>query len=161
NAAYVSLGHVLVTEGAYVDAYDPLRAPHTKYPPLFPLLLGAMMLAGASTWVAFKWAVAALTVAGVGVTFLLARVRLPPRESFVVAILVAGAAATIEYSHWVLSDPLFVLLTLVGLWAAERALGGADGEPGAPAGGPARDRSARWLTLAAAAALAAYFTRQA
>lgn len=160
NAAYVSLGHALVTEGAYVDAYDPLRAPHTKYPPLFPLLLGAMMLAGASTWVAFKWAVAALTVAGVAVTFLLARVRLPPRESFVVAILVAGAAATIEYSRWVLSDPLFVLLTLVGLWAVERARRGvADAEGAGPP--PAAAPSARWLALGAAAALAAYFTRQA
>src|SRR5690606_1383588 len=75
NAGYVALAHTLVSQHAYVDAYDPLGAPHVKYPPIFPALMALLISAGASTWVAFKLLVAVLTVASVGVTCLWAAGR--------------------------------------------------------------------------------------
>src|SRR5690606_1383590 len=67
-----------------------------------------------------------------------------------VAVLVAASAATVDYGHWILSDPLFVLLTMTTLWLLER---------GARAGGSTPDP--RLLAAGIAAALAAYFTRTA
>jgi len=150
NAGYVALAHTLVSQHAYVDAYDPLGAPHVKYPPIFPALMALLISAGASTWVAFKLLVAVLTVASVGVTCLWAAGRLGSWGGFAVAVLVAASAATVDYSHWILSDPLFVLLTMTTLWVLER---------GARAGGSTPDP--RLLAAGIAAALAAYFTRTA
>src|SRR5690606_32067996 len=119
---------------------------------LFPALLAVFVAAGASTWVAFKIVTAALTVLGVGVTFLWTRRRLGAWGGFAVTVLVAASAATVAYSHWVLSEPLFVLLVMGSLWALDR------GRPSAAAAAPL---STRTLALGAAAALAAYFTRSA
>ncbi|MEX2466888.1 MAG: hypothetical protein WD995_08250 [Gemmatimonadota bacterium] len=147
NAAYLSLAHALVEGEGYVDAYDPVGARHTKYPPLFPLLLAGLAAAGAATWTAFKALVAVATVAGVGFTFLWAERRLGPWRAFSVAVLVAASAGVVYYSHWVLSEPVFVVLTLASLWALER--------------GEAKQWDRRWIAFGAAAALAAYFTRSA
>jgi hypothetical protein len=147
NAAYVSLAHALVEGRGYVDAYDPLGAKHTKYPPLFPLLLAGLVAMGAVTWVAFKVLVAVATVAGVGVTFLWAERRLEPWRAFSLAVLVAASAGVVYYSHWILSDPVFVLLIFTALWALER--------------GEQKSWDARWIAFGAAAALGAYFTRSA
>ena len=147
NAAYLALAHALVEGDGYVDAYDPLRAPHSKYPPLFPLLLAGAALLGASTWVAFKLIVAGATVLATGFVFIWAERRLGPWPAFAVSVLVAAAAGVVYYSHWILSDPVFVLLTVAALWALER--------------GEARSWDPRWLALGVAAALGAYFTRSA
>lgn len=147
NAAYLSLAHALVEGRGYVDAYDPLGAPHTKYPPLFPLLLAGLVAAGATSWTAFKLLVAAATVLGVGVTYLWAQRRLGPWKAFSIAVLVAASAGVVYYSHWILSDPVFVLLVLASLGALERA--------------EAKGWDPRWIAFGAGAALGAYFTRSA
>ena len=147
NAAYVSLAHALVEGQGYADAYDPLGAKHTKYPPLFPLLLAALVAMGAVTWVAFKVGVAVATVSGVGVTFLWAERRLGPWRAFSLAVLVAASAGVVYYSHWILSDPVFVLLIFTALWSLERC--------------EQKNWDARWIAFGVAAALGAYFTRSA
>ena len=43
NAGYISLAHGLLTDGTYLDVFDPERMKHTKYPPVFPGLLALMM----------------------------------------------------------------------------------------------------------------------
>jgi hypothetical protein len=145
NAGYLSLAHGLLTEGAYVDAYDPERAPHTKYPPVFPLVLATMMLVGARTWVTFKAVAAVATVAAVGLTFLWAERRVGPVPAFCVATLLAASSAVVYYSHWILSDPLFLALTLASLVALERA----------------PHEEGPWLALGVVAAGLALFTRSA
>jgi hypothetical protein len=52
----------------------------------------------------------------------------------------------VYYSHWILSDPVFLALTLLSLWALDRADAAGDG---------------KWLGLGIAAAGLAYFTRSA
>jgi hypothetical protein len=54
NAGYISLAHGLLTTGTYTEVFDPAGLPHTKYPPLFPVLLALWMLLGAKTWTALK-----------------------------------------------------------------------------------------------------------
>lgn len=147
NAAYLTLGYSLVQDGSYTELFDPARPPHTKYPPVFPALLALLMLGGARTWTAFKMVAVLSTLAGVAFTYLWAERRLGALRAAAVALLLAAASSVVYYSHWILSDPTFMALTLLSLWALERS----DGE--GAAGG--------WLALGVAAAGLAYFTRSA
>ena len=160
NAGYVSLAHALLTTGSYTEAFDPAGLPHTKYPPVFPALLAALMALGARTWVALKSTAAVATVAAVALTYLWAARRVGPWSALGVALLFGASSAVVYYSHWVLSDPVFVALTMAALWALDR-------EPAEPtASGEAEEsegdaRAGRWLAVGVAAAGLAYFTRSA
>jgi len=147
NAGYVTLAYSLVSHHTYTDLYDPAQLPHTKYPPVFPALLAFLMLLGARTWTALKTVAAVSTVAMTGFTYLWAERRLGSGRALGVAGAVALSASVVYYSHWILSDPTFLALTMAALWAFDRAE-----EEGAPTG---------WLVLGVAAAGLAYFTRSA
>jgi 4-amino-4-deoxy-L-arabinose transferase-like glycosyltransferase len=147
NAGYVALAYSLLTRHAYTEVFDPAALPHTKYPPVFPVLLAALVVLGARGWVALKSVAAAATVALTVLTHLWARRRLDAVPAAGVALAVALSSAVVYYSHWILSDPLFVALTVLSLWALE----GADRQ-GAPPG---------WLALGIGGAGLAYFTRSA
>lgn len=147
NAAYVTLAYSLAQHGTYTDLYDPAGLPHTKYPPVFPGFLAVLLLLGARTWTALKAVTALSTIAAVGFTFLWAERRLGPWPACAVALLLAISSAVVYYSHWILSDTLFVAFTMAALWALE----GADEE------------GARWWWIVGGVAAAglAYFTRSA
>ncbi len=144
NAGYVSLAYALVTTGSYVELFDPAGLPHTKYPPVFPALLAVLVWLGARSWVALKSTAAVATVAAVAFTYLWAARRLGPWAGFAVAMLFGGSSAVVYYSHWVLSDPVFVAFTMAALWALDR-----------------EEVDARWLAVGALCAALAYFTRSA
>lgn len=147
NATYLSLAYSLLEHGSYTELFDPAGAPHTKYPPVFPGLLALLMLAGARTWGAFKAVAVLSTLGAVALTYLWAERRLGAVWAAGVALLLAVSSAVVYYSHWILSDPTFVVLTLLALWALERS----------EADGAGRG----WLVLGVAAAGLAYFTRSA
>jgi hypothetical protein len=147
NAGYLSLANGLLTERTYTDAFDPEGLAHTKYPPVFPMILALLMSVGARTWVAFKATAAVATVAAVGFTFLWAERRIGPFPAFGVAVLLALSPAVVYYSHWILSDPVFLAFTLAALFTLERAT-----DEVAPSG---------WLAVGVAAAGLAFFTRSA
>ncbi len=164
NAAYIALGHALLHGKGYTEVWDPATPPHTKYPPLFPLVLAFAMALGARTWTALKLVPAAATTLAVLLTFLWARRRRGPLFAAGVAGLFAVSSALVDASHWVLSDPLFVALTMLALWAFARveAPGEADGSsPGGDGPLPSPRAAAAWLALGCVAAVAAYFTRSA
>lgn len=142
NAGYVSLAYSLVHDGSYRDLYDPAGLPHTKYPPLFPLLLAVLVAAGVKGWAGLKSVAALSTVAAVGFTYLLARRRLGGAWAAGVAVVLAFSSAVVYYSHWVLSDPTFLALTVAALWALE-------------------DGRTRLVAAGVALAGLAYFTRSA
>lgn len=123
NAMYVSLAHALLTTGSYVELFDPAGLLHTKYPPVFPALLAGLIALGARGWVALKSTAAVSTVVAVAFTYLWAARRTDRWTAAVVAGLLGISSAVIYYSHWVLSDPLFLALTMVALWAVDRAEG--------------------------------------
>jgi 4-amino-4-deoxy-L-arabinose transferase-like glycosyltransferase len=147
NATYLSLAYSLARDGSYTELFDPARAPHTKYPPVFPGLLALLMLAGARTWTAFKAVSFLSTLGAVALTYLWAERRLGAAWAAGVALLLAASSAVVYYSHWILSDPAFLAFTLLALWALDRA--------------DAQDAAAGWLVLGVSAAGLAYFTRSA
>jgi 4-amino-4-deoxy-L-arabinose transferase-like glycosyltransferase len=170
NAGYVALAHGLLTGSGYSDAFDPQGLPHTKYPPVFPGLLALMMAAGARTWVALKLSAAVPTVLAVLFTVLWAQRRVGALPGAAVALMLGSASGVVYYSQWVLSDPLFLALTMVSLWAlsmaapesadaSERTDG--DVQKGSVASESEADIHRGWLACAVFSAGLAYFTRSA
>lgn len=147
NAAYVTLAFSLVEHGAYTDLYDPAELPHTKYPPVFPGLLAMVLLLGARTWSALKTVSAVFTVAAVGFTYLWAERRLGAVGALGLSVVLAISPALVYYSHWILSDPIFLTFTMAALWALERA--------------EREGASVWWLVGGVTTVALAYFTRSA
>ena len=148
NSTYVSLAYALASTGSYAEVYDPAGAPHSKYPPVFPLILAALFMMGARTWAAVKSVAIVSTLAAVALSYLWAQRRLGPWPAFAVALLYGASAAVVYYSHWELSDPVFVAFTVAAFWAYE--------------GGPREGWSrVPWITAAVLLAALAYFTRSA
>lgn len=147
NAAYISLAHGMVTTGSYSDVFDPEGLPHTKYPPVFPGFLALLISLGARTWVALKMTAAVATVAAVGFTYLLAERSLGVLGALAVSIVLAFSSGVVYYSHWILSDPVFLMFTVAALFALARS----DEDHTQPT----------WLVIGVVAAGLAYFTRSA
>lgn len=165
NAGYVALAHGLLTGAGYTDVFDPAGLPHTKYPPLFPAVLAGMIGAGARTWAALKWSAALPTVVTTLLTFLWAERRVGPWPGFAVAAVIAAASGFVYYSHWVLSDPLFMALTMGAMYALDRAHlpdGAHVPDRGDALGHTDREGvGLRWLVVGAVLTGLAYFTRSA
>lgn len=147
NAGYLTLAHSLVERGQYLELWDPAEPPHTKYPPVFPLILAGAILLGARTWISFKVLSLLFSSAAVLLTFAWVRDRRGEWFAAGVTILFVLSEALRWSSHWILSDPPFLALTLLALWAFQRSEG--------------REEGGRWLLVGGAAAILAYFTRSA
>jgi 4-amino-4-deoxy-L-arabinose transferase-like glycosyltransferase len=149
NAGYVSLAHSLVERGAYLELWDHQEPPHTKYPPVFPLLLAGAMALGVKGWVGLKAVPFLFTLLSGAFAFLWIRDRKGEGAAAAVALLLVMSDAVLYYSHWILSDPVFLAFTLGALWALER--------------GDRREaqRSGLWVLGGFALVLLAYFTRSA
>ncbi len=143
NAHYMILAESIGTGQGYRDLHIVGAPLHAKYPPVYPATLAVVRSLGGGL-LAFKTMSVAFTTASLAFLFFIGRRRLG-RES---ALLVTGMAALnpvlLQYSHWVLSEAMFVLFLLVALWAIER-----------------RDGDWRWVGLAMAAAVLSYLTRTA
>jgi hypothetical protein len=190
NAAYLALGHALEQGLGYVELWEPGVPPHTKYPPAFPLLLAGLMALGASAWGTFKGAMAVLVAVGVLLVFAWTAHRRGPLAGLAVALLTLLSAGWLDAGRWILSEPLFLPLTFLALWAADRGgavwpgggggpgMGDAAGDgtrfpssaqdgtrrPSAAQDGtrhPSTDRRGAWLAVAGVAALLALLTRSA
>ncbi len=159
NSGYVSLAWSLLSGAGYTELFDPARLPHTKYPPVYATLLAGFMAVGASSWGALKLSAAVPTVVAVLVTGLWASTRLGALGGFAVAVLVALSSGVVYYSQWILSDPLFLALTMSALWACARADVTAQSEGGEAATPDRLDR--RWLSLGVICTGLAFFTRSA
>ena len=143
NAGYMILAESIESGQGYRDIYLPDAPRHAQYPPLYPSVLALAGLFGGGA-LTFKVVSLIFTATTVIFGFLLGRLRLGRAGGLAVAIPLAVSPVLLYYSHWVLSEAPFVLLTLVGLWSAERM---EDGQ--------------RWLLLAVFFGLLAYLTRAA
>jgi len=146
NAGYITLARSILERGAYLELWDPAEPIHTKYPPVFPLVLAGAMAIGIQPWIGLKLIVVAFSVIGVAFTFLWIRARGRPLLAAGVGSIVALSPGILLQNHWVLSDVPFWALTMLALWALETA-------PRGRIGGRA--------LLAVAAIALAYFTRSA
>ena len=86
NSIYVSLAHSLVANGSYTERFDPAGLPHSKYPPVFPLFLAALIALGAKTWGAMKSVAVVSTVAAVAFIYLWAERRMGSWTALAVAV---------------------------------------------------------------------------
>lgn len=143
NAGYMALAESLRTGQGYRDIYLPDAPLHAQYPPVYPTLLAVTGALGGGL-MAFKVLSLVFTSAATVFLFLLGRTRLGAEGGMAIAAAFGLNPVLLYYSHWVLSEAPFVLLTLVALWSAQRA-----------------DGSARFLALAVGAAALAYLTRSA
>jgi 4-amino-4-deoxy-L-arabinose transferase-like glycosyltransferase len=148
NAIYVSLAYDIVSNGSYTEVFDPAGSAHSKYPPVFPVILAALIALGARTWLAMKSVAVVATLAAVAFIYLWAQRRVGSWAALAVALLYGASAAVVYYSHWTLSDPVFVAFTVAAFWAYEG--GRQEGSTRLP-----------WIALAVALAGLAYFTRSA
>jgi len=184
NASYLGLAYSLATGGGYVEHWDPEGAPHTKYPPVFPALLALLVLAGVSSWTAYKLLMIGLVSLAVTLVFAWVAGRRGPIAGAAVAGLTVLSAGWLDAARWILSEPLFLVCTFLALWAADRAPGrlpalrravqrvtdSGDGDVRASGGGErSADLESRgggpaagvWVALAGMGALLAFFTRSA
>lgn len=123
NAGYMIVGEALASGQGYRDVYLPDAPLHTKYPPLYPLLLAVLAPLGGLQL--FKLTSLVLTTLAVGLTYRLAD-RLVGRGPAVAAAgLFALSPVLLEYSHYVLSEALFVVLVVTALLWIERTTDGA------------------------------------
>ena len=171
NAGYLGLAHSLAERGTYQDLYDPAEPPHTKYPPVFPGILAGAILLGANGWTAFKALSVLFVTLSVLLSFLWVRERRGAHFAFGVALLLALSSAFLSASRWILSDPSFLFLTILSLWAFHRGAAGEGGEaveaaaPRAPPSAGVRRWMVAgptlWTVIGCSAAILAYFTRSA
>lgn len=160
TAGYVTLAHSLLEQGTYTDLWQPGQPPHTKYPPVFPVLLAVAITLGARTWAALKVVPALFTTLSVMAVYLWAKGRHGAPFGALVALLTAACNAVLWSSHWELSDPPFLALTFLSLWAYDRSL--VPAAAAAPPGTELRaDHTTAWLTAGAVATGLTYFTRSA
>ena len=160
TAGYVTLAHSLLEQGSYTDLWQPGEPPHTKYPPVFPALLAVAIMLGARTWAALKVVPALFTTLSVMAVYLWAKGRRGAPFGALVALLTAACDAVLWSSHWELSDPPFLALTFLSMWAYDRAfVPAASAVP--PARGPHPGHTRAWLAAGAVATGLAYFTRSA
>lgn len=155
NAGYVALAHSLVSGEGYTEVWDPAAPPHTKYPPVFPLLLALAMALGATGWASLKAVPVLAALVGVAGVFLWARRRLGDEAGFAVALLTGLTPSLLYHAHWLLSDVPFLAFTALALWRLEGRSGGSfPGEAEPP-------RSWPHLLSATLLVALAYFTRSA
>jgi 4-amino-4-deoxy-L-arabinose transferase-like glycosyltransferase len=147
NGTYVSLARGLLERGVYVDYWDPAMAPHTMYPPVFPLLLAAGMWMGLSVWVGVKTLCLVLSAAAAGFAFLWLRRILSPRAAIAAGVIMAVAPGALALANQVLSDVPFWTWAMLTLWALARA----DEEPA----------SRRWEVIGTVGVVLGFFTRSA
>lgn len=156
NAGYVTLAVSLLERGAYLNLHDPAEPIHIKYPPVYPAVLAAAIALGARTWTALKALSAVFMALAVLGVFLWVERRRGVAMALTVAVLVAACEAFLFHTRWILSDPLFLGLTLTSLWA----FGAYDS---VPAEGPSSSEAGGtpWLAVACGTAILAFFTRSA
>ncbi|MGH7672788.1 MAG: glycosyltransferase family 39 protein [Gemmatimonadales bacterium] len=146
NFWYMILGEGLRNGDGYRDFWLPTAPLHTRYPPVYPILLAVTGWFSNSV-IAFKALSLACTTTAVGFTYALARRRTGDAGlALAAALLVAVAPAIVEYSHWELSEAPFLVLVTIALYAFARDPGGHD---------------LSVFAAGSAAALAAYLTRSA
>ncbi len=145
NGVYLALARSLL-EGDYRDIFDPAAPVHRQWPPLWPMLIAALLAVGLEGWIPIKVMVALFSAVGVVATYAWIRARGRPRLALGVGFLAAVSPGVLVLSRWELSDVPFWALTMAALVLWERAA--RSGTPGSAASAGAMTVAA-YLTRAA------------
>jgi len=125
QATFVLLGRAIASGEGYADAFRPDAPPHTKFPPLLPLLVAPIAARDieARSFVLSQSIVLAIAVLGAGFAYVFFR----PSGKGVAALLAALLLFNARFyasSHTLMSDVPFItasLAALVALRAAARS----------------------------------------
>jgi hypothetical protein len=159
NAAYVALADALAQGDGYVEAWEPGSPAHTKYPPVFAAILSLFVLLGSTTWVELKVVSAISAVLAAVGTWLWAQKRISEGLAAAAAVATGLSYTVLYHSRWILSDVLFVALTMLALWLLQPPRDPDDGRA-SPVHSP---KNVPWPMFGAAVLFVglAYFTRSA
>jgi hypothetical protein len=157
NAAYLALARSLLEDGGYRELWDPAGAPHTQYPPLWPLLLAGGLAAGIQPWTGFQVLAAVFSAGAVGFAYLWARRDSTPAIAAAVGVLLALGPGVVDIGRVELSDAPFWAFCMLALWGLSPPAGPGtvEGAPPPRAGGRSR------VVAGAAGVLLAYASRAA
>jgi len=153
DATYISLARSLIERHDYRDIWNPALPLHTQYPPVFPLVVAAGLLAGLEPQEGLKMLMIFISTGAVFASCLWLRRVTTPGIAFCAGFFIALSPEIIWLGQEVLSDPLFWLFAMLSLLAWRHAQqsqqSAKDPMPVLP------------VIVATAATLAAYFTRSA
>ncbi len=155
ETTYISLGQSLLHGRGYTDIWDPATPPHTQYPPVFAVMVAIGLSAGLGPDVGLKLMMICLSAIAVFASCVFLCRTAARGVAFSAGIFLAISPEIIRIAPAVLSDIPFWIFSIVALtlwlWAdGDRAMGL---QPTA--------MNVNRVAAAAAATLAAYFTRSA
>lgn len=154
DATYISLARSLIERHDYTDIWDPRLLPHTQYPPIFPIIVAAGLLAKLEPLYGLKILMIFISTGTVFAACIWLRRVTTPGIAFCAGFFIAISPEIAWMGQEVLSDPLFWLFSMLALIAWLRADSSSEQEPDAR-------MNVTPVAVAAAATLAAYFTRSA
>jgi hypothetical protein len=154
DATYLSLAKSLIERHDYTDIWNPLLPPHTQYPPIFPIVVAAGLMAGLAPLVGMKILMIFISTGAVFASCVWLRRVTTAGVAFTAGFFIAISPEVIWLGQEVLSDHLFWLFSILALIAWRQA-------DRTSAGGEVQQMTAGSVLIATAATLAAYFTRSA
>lgn len=155
DATYISLAKSLLQRHDYTDIWDPALPRHTQYPPLFPLIVSAGLALGLTPAVGLKVLMIVITTLAIFASCVWLMRTTTPGVVLCTGLFIALSPEILRLGQEVLSDPTFWLFSVLALiaWASADRKALEDKDRGVmPVG---------LVVAAAAATLAAYFTRSA
>lgn len=117
NFAYFHLSRAIAEGKGYVELWNPHTPLHTKYPPLFPVLLLPATIG--NSYILAKIIIFLCYVSLLFFSYLLFKElnKSESKKATLIAILfLAFAPVLIEYSKWVLSEVPYMLISVLSLY---------------------------------------------
>jgi 4-amino-4-deoxy-L-arabinose transferase-like glycosyltransferase len=115
NAEYILLAKSIALGQGYKNIYEVNNSPHTKYPPLFPLLLAPIVYFSGYNFIAMKLLVMIIGICSLYLIFILFRNILDEFTAFWIMLLSGISYQIVFYSHTVLSEIPYLAISLLAL----------------------------------------------
>ena len=120
SAVYILLSESLISGDGYRSLYIVGSPPHTKYPPLFPLLLAPIVYLFELNFWAMRLFVTVVGVAALYVIYTFFRRIAGDRVAFTILVLTGVSHGVWSYSQQILSEIPYLLFSFLGLLLLER-----------------------------------------
>jgi 4-amino-4-deoxy-L-arabinose transferase-like glycosyltransferase len=148
NAEYFLLGRSIALGKGYTNVYMFPELPHSKYPPLFPLMLAGIITLFSENVFIMKIMIAVFGAVTASVTFLIWTDRTDKLPAVMTSLMFMTAPATILLAPRLLTEIPFTAFCCLAVFSYERAL---------------KDGSVKkkYLAFSVISVVAAYFTRSA
>ena len=120
SGVYVSLAYSLVSGEGYREIYEVGLPPHTKYPPVFPLLLAFVVYLFDVDFWAMRLLIIGLGVVALYAIYIFFRRLAGDKVALTVLVLTGVSPGIWFYSQSILSEIPYLLVSFVGLLCLEK-----------------------------------------